>query len=89
MIPSSDVLVAHLAGEAVLLNLADKSYYRLNETAALIWSSIESGASREEILAALLKRYEVDEASAREQLDGVISDLVRRNLLTPVESNTQ
>ena len=38
---SPDVLVAHLAGEAVLLNLADKSYYRLNETAAAIWASLK------------------------------------------------
>ena len=36
-----DVLTAHLAGEAVLLDLRTKQYYQLNATAAVIWTSLE------------------------------------------------
>ena len=32
-----DVLVAHLQGEAVILHMDTKRYYRLNDTAACIW----------------------------------------------------
>lgn len=79
---SPDVLVAHLAGEAVLLNLADKSYYRLNETAAAIWASLESGESRDSILEHLLSRYEVNEGVARDELDRTLSEFVARGFVT-------
>lgn len=79
---SPDVLVAQLAGEAVLLNLADKSYYRLNETAAAIWASLEKGESRESILDQLLSKYEVNEEVAREELDRTLSEFVDRGFVT-------
>lgn len=79
---SPDVLVAHLAGEAVLLNLADKSYYRLNETAATIWASLEKGESRDSILEHLLSRYEVNEDVAREELDRTLSEFAAKGFVT-------
>jgi hypothetical protein len=78
---SPDVLAAHLSGEAVLLNLADKSYYRLNETAALVWAGFERGESTEEILAALLSTYAVSEEDARKEVDAVITDMRTKKLL--------
>ena len=79
---SPDVLVAHLAGEAVLLNLSDKSYYRLNETAATIWASLENGESKHSILEQLLMRYDVKEEVAREELDRTLSEFVARGFVT-------
>ena len=79
---SPDVLVAHLAGEAVLLNLADKSYYRLNETAATIWVSLENGENRDSILEVLLSRYEVNEDVARAELDRTLSEFVAKGFVT-------
>jgi hypothetical protein len=78
---SADVLTAHLAGEAVLLNLADKSYYRLNETAAFVWSEIEKGSDREVILARILETYDVEEEAAAKEVDAVLSDLISRKLV--------
>jgi hypothetical protein len=78
---SPDVLAAHLSGEAVLLNLSDKSYYRLNETAALVWSGLERGESVNDILAALLSRYAVGADQALEEMNRVIDDMKSRNLL--------
>ena len=82
LVISPDVLTAHLSGEAVLLNLADKNYYRLNETAALVWSGLERGASREEIVTSLVNNYEVDDAEAEKQMDAVIDDFRAKNLVT-------
>lgn len=78
---STDVLAAHLAGEAVLLNLGDKSYYRLNETAALIWAGLENGESRDEILEQLLAKYEGERKQVAHELDQVIEDFKTRKLL--------
>jgi len=78
---SRDVLAAHLAGEAVLLNLEDKSYYRLNETAALIWAGLEKGETRDAILDQLLASYEGDRKQIERELDLVIEDFKTRKLL--------
>jgi hypothetical protein len=78
---SPDVLAAHLAGEAVLLNLIDKSYYRLNETAAAVWAGFEKGESRDQILDSLLERYSVDQHVAEREVDSVIEDMKARKLL--------
>jgi hypothetical protein len=82
---SSDVLAAHLSGEAVLLNLRDKSYYRLNETAAAVWSGFEKGESREQILESLLQQYDIGAEQAQSDVDRVIDDMKARKLLIDSE----
>ena len=78
---SPHVLSAHLSGEAVLLNLLDKSYYRLNETAAAVWAGFEKGDSHEAILATLLSRYAVGTEQAETEMNRVIDDMKLRKLL--------
>jgi hypothetical protein len=79
--PSPDVLVAHLSGEAVLLNLSDKRYYRLNESAAFIWKALERGEGRDQVVSSIVKEYDVDEETASAQLDVVILDFVNKGLV--------
>ena len=82
---SPDVLAAHLSGEAVLLNLNDKSYYRLNETAAAVWAGFEKGESRDDILKSLLDQYEIDAEQAERDVNRVIADMKSRKLLVDSE----
>ncbi|HEY4131073.1 MAG TPA: PqqD family protein [Gemmatimonadaceae bacterium] len=85
--PSGNVLVAHLEGEAVLLDLTTKRYFRLNSTSAAIWRAVEDGKSREEIVQALLGAFEVDESVATDAVDSTIEDLARRGLLRDSSDN--
>ena len=78
--PSPQVLVAHLAGEAVLLNLSDKRYYRLNESAAFIWKELEKGEGRDQILASIVSEFDVDRSLASEQLERVVLDFRNKGL---------
>jgi hypothetical protein len=78
---SENVLAAHLAGEAVLLNLADKNYYRLNETAALIWSEIEKRSDREQIISRVVDSYDVSVEQAAAEIDEVLGELLSRRLI--------
>lgn len=80
-IPNPDVLVAHLAGEAVLLNLVDKRYYRLNESAAFIWKALELGESRDQILSSIINEFEIDRETASGQLDDAVLDLKEKGLI--------
>lgn len=78
---SQDVLTAHLPGEAVLLDMDTKNYYRLNATAAHVWRLLERGAGRAELLASLLETFEVDEATASAELDRLMEALRDRRLV--------
>ena len=78
---SPDVLTAHVSGEAVLLNLVDKNYYGLNETAAAVWSGLGRGETPDRILSTLLEKYDGAESELAKQIDDVIADFRERKLV--------
>ena len=45
---------------------------KLNETGAFLWKQLEKGTTYDDMLSALLKEYEVDEATARQGIDAFI-----------------
>ena len=84
---SDEVLTAHLQGEAVLLHLETKNYYRLNATAAAVFQGLERGLDRPALLDDLCARFEVSREDAGAALDGLLRDLSARGLVVPaVES---
>lgn len=76
-----DVLVAHLEGEAVLLDLHSKRYFRLNATGARIWKGLEQSLAPDQIVAGLMEEFDVDAITARSEVDRVIGDLGARGLV--------
>lgn len=78
-----EVLTAHLEGEAVLLHMDTKNYFRLNATAALLWKGLERGLEREQLLDDLLAQFEVDRPTAAAELDRLLGELSARGLLVP------
>jgi hypothetical protein len=80
---SKDVLAAHLEGEAVLLHLGTKRYYRLNETAAVIWQGLERGLDLPGIIEGLVRDFAIDAPAAQAEVERVLGDLRDRGLLAP------
>lgn len=78
---SPDVLAAHLEGEAVLLHMESKDYFRLNDTAAWVWKGLERGMDRAALLRSLLERYEIDAPAAEIELDRLLEELRARGLI--------
>jgi hypothetical protein len=78
----AQVLVAHLEGEAVILHMDTKRYYRLNDTAAVIWKALERGESIPGIVAALRKEFDVAGDVATHEAERVVAELVELGLLT-------
>ena len=76
-----EVLAAHLEGEAVLLHMDTKDYFRLNATAACVWKGLERGLDREALVAELVARFEVEPAEAAAELDRLLGELERRRLI--------
>jgi len=78
-----EVLAAHLGDEAVLLDLSGKRYYRLNETAAVVFRALEAGEGRAGAIAQLLAEFDVREEDATNAVDKLLADLAARGLVVP------
>ena len=52
----------------------------LNGTGAFLWKLLEKGAERDELIAEILKEYEVDESTAAIGVDDFISDIEKAGL---------
>jgi hypothetical protein len=76
-----DVLAAHLEGEAVILDLNTKRYYRLNPTGAAIWRGLEAGLAAPAILERLTRDFDVDAGTAQAELDRLLAELSRLRLI--------
>ena len=80
--PTPEVLAAHLEGEAVLLHMETKDYFRLNDTAAAVWKGLERGLDRGALLGELCERFEVDGDTAARELDRLLDELLARRLIS-------
>lgn len=84
--PGPDVVVTELEGkEAVLLNLATKMYYTLNETGLRIWQMLSSGHTLGEISETLSGEFDVTPERAKDSVLNLIGELTAEKLVTVVD----
>jgi coenzyme PQQ synthesis protein D (PqqD) len=76
-----DVEWREVEGEVVVLDLRDSTYFAVNETGAAIWPELARGTTREQLVARLVDRFAVDEATASKDLEAFLSALGERGLL--------
>lgn len=77
----SDILVAHLEGESVLLDMGSKNYFRLNATASAIWRGLEAGKEVDQIIDELQAKYDASRATVASGVDETIRELATRKLV--------
>lgn len=70
-----NVYAAQLAGEAVILHLDTKRYYRLNATGAEVWKGIEAGETREVLVERLVREFTVGPEVAATEVDRLLGRL--------------
>jgi hypothetical protein len=75
-------------GGAVLLNLETAAYHGLNETGSLIWETVGSGMTIDELVPRVAVHFEEAPPSLHTEIDAFVEDLVRRDLLRITESVT-
>jgi hypothetical protein len=75
-----DVAWQRIGDEAVVMSLAEGRVLGLNPTGALVWSLVEE-LGEDGLVAAVVERFEVDEAGAREDVRGFLSLLRARGLV--------
>ena len=67
--------------EVVILSLNNGVYYGLNPVGAFIWNLIQKPKTLEEVRNAIIKEYDVDEEECMEDLNELIGELLKKNLI--------
>lgn len=83
---SSDALARELDGEVLVLDLRTSLYFGMTGTAARIWQLIETGATRDPIVATLAREYKADPSVIARDVDQFLDELAGRGLLVAASS---
>lgn len=81
-----DLMLRNIAGTWVVVPMGERllelnGMIKINESGALVWRLLEKGSSQEEIIAAFLEEYEVDEVTAAQEVETFIKTLEDANVL--------
>ncbi len=80
--PHPDVVATSLAGgEVVLLQLATKQYYSLNQTGARIWKLVEAEKDIAGISGSLESEFDITLPLAQESVVGLLESLAAEKLV--------
>ena len=80
-VPGKDIVFTDFDGEGMIVDLNTKQYFKLNETAALIWRNLENAKPIDEIVEDLQSRYEVTREQATSSIKKLLDRLAANNLV--------
>jgi len=81
------VLVRHLDGESVLLNLESEKYFGLDATGTRMWELVTTAPTVDAAYAQLLEEFEVEPDLLRTHLAELLSRLLENGLLNVATDN--
>jgi hypothetical protein len=85
--PCGDEVAAKVIdGEAIMINLANGIYYSMDKVGGLIWEMLEGGQSLEEMIATIIARYDVSLEQVKTDIEQLVDELLRENLVTVAEN---
>lgn len=79
-------MLRQVAGSYIVIGIGEEAVdfngmITVNETGAFLWSILAEGATKEEMLAKLLKEYDVDEETAKKDITDFLVKLNDGKLL--------
>lgn len=81
-VTASPLIVARRIDKgAILMNTASGDCFELNGVGALVWDLIGRGLNLPAIVDELVRTYQVDEATARSDLQRLVDDLARQGIV--------
>jgi hypothetical protein len=78
---SPDVMARRIGKEFVILNVKRECYFGLDEVGARMFALLTEGSSIEDVLRQLELEYSADPERLRQDLEGLIGELVRHELI--------
>lgn len=84
---SSDYILREISGETVLVSVGNGiadfcGIVRLNQSAKLLWQTLQKGAGKEELTAVLTEAFAVTREQAAEDVDNVLRMLLDRGMIS-------
>lgn len=79
-----DVAAKVMDGEAIIINLANGIYYSMDKVGGLIWEVLAGAHSLEEVVSAVIARYDVSREQAQADVERLAAELLQENLLTMI-----
>jgi hypothetical protein len=76
-----EVAAKVLDGEAIIINLSNGIYYSTDKVGGVLWAMLAEGYSLEEILAAIVARYDVSPEQARADIERLAAELLQENVV--------
>ena len=79
-------MLREIAGSWIIVPLGErvvefKSMMTLNGSAALIWKQLESGADFDGLVTSVINEYDVDEPTARADVEQFVSMITKKGLI--------
>jgi hypothetical protein len=68
-------------GEVIALGLESSTYFGTNASGSVLWRRLAQGATRAELIEALMTEFGLEQAQAGTDVDIFLDDLRRRDLL--------
>ncbi len=87
MVVPKHVLVRHLDGESVMLNLETEKYFGLDATGTRMWQLVTTAPTVDAAYAQLLEEFEVEPDLLRAHLTELLSRLLENGLLSIATDN--
>jgi hypothetical protein len=67
--------------EIAAFDIGHSTYLGVNRTAAVLWTALDGGATRQELLSIALRFFQVDADRAGDDIDALLVELAGRGLL--------
>lgn len=81
IVASRDQVSSDLAGESVILNLKNGTYYGLNEIGSVIWNLIQEPKTLADIYVHIQQEYDVDAQTCEADIQALLQDLINAQLI--------
>ncbi len=78
---ADDVVFRIIGNEAVIQNVATRVCFNLDKVGTRMWQLISDYRSTEDVIAALLNEYDVEEKQLRRDVDRLIQQLIAKGLV--------
>ena len=76
-----NVSARRIDGDIIVLDLTSSQYFTVTGSGVLLYDLLETGATEDDLVAAMLAEYEVDEAVARADVAGFVQKLTDAGLV--------
>lgn len=78
-------LFSEMNEEAVILSLKNGKYYGLNSVGLVVWANIQQAATLDEIEAAVMAEYEVDQETCQHEIVSFLETMLSEELIETVD----